>query len=89
MRSFERFSAPYSPYYGSVGRGAGTQRGAGRLKKLWRKKIKPVLRKTGARALKHGLKLGARVASDIVLKRKAPGKALKSRVRQTLAEIQK
>lgn len=81
MHSFERFSAPYNPYNN-------VQTGRGGMKKFW-KKIKPTLKTVGKRALKHGLKLGSRVAGDIILKRKAPGAALKTRVKQTLQEIQR
>ena len=86
MHSFERFSAPYNPYHHNI---KARQTGGGRFKQFWKSKVKPVLRSVGSRALKHGLKLGTRVASDIVLKRKAPAKALKSRVKQTLEEIQR
>ena len=79
---FATFSAPYNTTM------ARRQRGAGRLGDFWRQKIKPWLRSSGKRALKHGLRMGARTAGDIILNNRSPLKALRSAGAQTLRDIQ-
>ena len=72
--NFEMYSAPFH------------QQGSG-FKRYW-KNLKPILKKTGERALKRGMRFGARVASDVVFRRQPLGKAVKNRVKQTISEIQ-
>ena len=59
------------------------QSGAG-LKDYWRTRLKPAMKKAG----KHALRLGARVAQDVLTSKATPKSSLMKRARQTLSEIQ-
>ena len=61
------------------------QRGYG-VPSLFLRTLKPVLRRIGVSALKHGAKLGARVAVDMS-KGKKIGDSLKHRAKQSIQEI--
>ena len=65
-----------SPYY---------QRGYG-VPSLWKRTIKPLLKRVGLKALRHGARLGARVAHDVAGGKKV-GQSLKRRAQQTVSEL--
>ena len=59
------------------------QSGAG-FRDYWRARLKPAMKKAG----KHALRLGARVAQDVLTSKATPKSALMRRAGQTLGEIQ-
>ena len=73
MSVYPVFSGPYH------------QRGFG-APHLWLRTIKPLLKKIGLRALKHGAKIGSRVVHDISKGEKFSD-SLKNRTKQTINEI--
>ena len=54
------------------------------MRDYWRNRLKPAMKKAG----KHALRLGARVAQDVLVNKAKPGASLAKRARQTLNEIQ-
>ena len=72
------FSAPYFQRgYGQMGYG---------IPEFWRRTVKPLLKRVGLKALRHGTKLGARVAHDVA-QGKRIGDSLKRRAHQTVEEL--
>ena len=59
------------------------QEGAG-LREYWRDRLKPAMKKVG----KHALRLGARVAQDVLVNKVSPRRSLANRASQSIKEIQ-
>ena len=61
------------------------QRGYGSVE-FWRRTVKPLLKRIGLKALRHGAKFGARVAHDVAGGQKMKD-SLKRRAKQTVSEL--
>ena len=72
------FTAPYFQRgHGQIGFG---------VPEFWRRTVKPLLKRVGIKALRHGTKLGARVAHDVARGKKI-SESLKRRAQQTIKEL--